>query len=157
MLKPIIKKLNCVIAGLGCPHGAEYMECAPPCRATCRNPTPNPKCYTRRCRAGCYCPPPSVLHRGACIPVQECRKNKKRRRNRRKDHWGEIAGSAEGGAVAVPGLLLEVVVVVMVLARLLSAWDAIILAEMRLLETIWEGSVQKKVPETVPWHHGTST
>ncbi|KAK8735832.1 hypothetical protein OTU49_005332 [Cherax quadricarinatus] len=72
--------------GLGCPHGAEYMECAPPCRATCRNPTPNPKCYTRRCRAGCYCPPPSVLHRGACIPVQECRKNKKRRRNRRKDH-----------------------------------------------------------------------
>ncbi|XP_069180422.1 BMP-binding endothelial regulator protein isoform X3 [Procambarus clarkii] len=64
--------------GLECPHGAEYMECAPPCRATCRNPTPNPRCYTQRCRAGCYCPPPTVLHRGACIPVEKCRKSKKK-------------------------------------------------------------------------------
>lgn len=71
--------------GLECPHGAEYMECAPPCRATCRNPTPNPKCHTRSCRAGCYCPPPTVLHRGACIPVEDCRKSKKRRRNRRRN------------------------------------------------------------------------
>lgn len=69
--------------GLECPRGAEYMECAPPCRATCSNPTPNPNCYKLKCRAGCYCPPPSVLHRGACIPVEECpKRGKKRHRNR---------------------------------------------------------------------------
>ncbi|KAG7157093.1 BMP-binding endothelial regulator protein-like [Homarus americanus] len=71
--------------GLECPHGAEYMECAPPCRATCRNPKPNPNCHTWSCRAGCYCPHPTVLHRGACIPAEECRKSKKRRRNRRRN------------------------------------------------------------------------
>lgn len=71
--------------GLLCPHGAKYMDCAPSCRATCRNPTPNPKCHKKRCRAGCYCPPPTVLHRGACIPAAECRKGKRRRRNRRRN------------------------------------------------------------------------
>ncbi|KAK3862056.1 hypothetical protein Pcinc_032049 [Petrolisthes cinctipes] len=59
--------------GLECPRGAEYMTCAPPCRANCRNPTPNPRCHTRRCRAGCYCPHPTVLHRGACISPDKCR------------------------------------------------------------------------------------
>ncbi|XP_042867748.1 kielin/chordin-like protein [Penaeus japonicus] len=69
--------------GLECPRGAEYLKCAPPCRATCKNPTPNPNCYMRKCRPGCYCPPPSVLHRGACIPATECpKRGKKRHRNR---------------------------------------------------------------------------
>lgn len=40
------------------------MECAPACRPTCRNPSPNPDCHTRRCLPGCYCPFPTVLHRG---------------------------------------------------------------------------------------------
>lgn len=71
--------------GLKCPHGARYMDCAPSCRATCRNPTPNPKCHKKRCRPGCYCPPPTVLHRGACIPANECRRGKRRRRNRRRN------------------------------------------------------------------------
>ncbi|KAK7068065.1 hypothetical protein SK128_008390 [Halocaridina rubra] len=69
--------------GMECPHGAEYMDCAPPCRPTCRNPTADPDCYIRRCRAGCICPPKTVLHRGTCIPVHECpRRGKKRHRNR---------------------------------------------------------------------------
>ncbi|KAA0193119.1 hypothetical protein HAZT_HAZT000942 [Hyalella azteca] len=58
--------------GLECPRGAEYMECAPACRPTCRNPHPNPDCHTRRCSPGCYCPFPTVLHRGACIPTSQC-------------------------------------------------------------------------------------
>ncbi|KAK8404690.1 hypothetical protein O3P69_007739 [Scylla paramamosain] len=71
--------------GLKCPHGAKYMDCAPSCRATCRNPTPNPKCHKKRCRPGCYCPPPTVLHRGSCIHANECRRGKRRRRNRRRN------------------------------------------------------------------------
>ncbi|XP_064091141.1 BMP-binding endothelial regulator protein-like [Macrobrachium nipponense] len=71
---------NC--GGLECPHGAEYMECAPPCRPTCRNPNPNLDCYTRRCREGCFCPPKTVLHRGTCIPTEDCpNKGRKRHRN----------------------------------------------------------------------------
>ncbi|KAF2359316.1 putative domain cysteine-rich [Trinorchestia longiramus] len=58
--------------GMECPRGAEYMDCAPACRPTCRNPYPNPDCHTRRCRPGCYCPYPTVLHRGACIPTSQC-------------------------------------------------------------------------------------
>ncbi|CAL4137288.1 unnamed protein product, partial [Meganyctiphanes norvegica] len=69
--------------GLECPSGAVYKDCAPPCRSSCTNITPNPDCYTRRCRPGCYCEPPLVLHRGACIMPEECPKKRKRRRRNR--------------------------------------------------------------------------
>lgn len=86
------------VAGLECPRGAEYMTCAPPCRATCRNPNPNPRCYTRRCRAGCYCPPPTVLHRGACIHPDKCRKRRKRYRHR---NYRSVVGINEVSTVLI--------------------------------------------------------
>lgn len=73
---------NC--GGIECPHGAEYKVCAPLCRSRCRNQSRNLDCYKGGCSSGpiCYCPPPTVLHRGTCIPVQECpRKGKKHHRN----------------------------------------------------------------------------
>ena len=66
--------------GLECPKGADYMSCAPACRASCRRPIPNQICHMKKCRPGCYCPPPLVLHRGACIPPDTCPRRKKRHR-----------------------------------------------------------------------------
>ena len=75
------------VSGLECPHDAVYMQCAPACRPSCNNIVPNPACHTRRCMPGCYCPYPTVLHRGSCIPPTHCPQksdvNKHRRRRNR--------------------------------------------------------------------------
>ncbi|KAB7500133.1 BMP-binding endothelial regulator protein, partial [Armadillidium nasatum] len=65
-----------------CPYGSTYMECAPACKPSCRNQTPNPSCHMKRCKPGCYCPPPTVLHRGSCIPRDQCPKRPRKRKGR---------------------------------------------------------------------------
>lgn len=54
-----------------CSNGQQFMNCAPPCKRTCRKPKRDKSCK-RPCRPGCYCPPGTVWHRKKCIPLDEC-------------------------------------------------------------------------------------